>query len=74
MLRICLLEDFHMAASVCYHLDKTATRVVILLVLLQVVGELVNLLGEHRYLHFLRARVGRVHLMLFYDCLLLLAG
>ncbi len=68
MLRwVTLLKHFDMASAVRYHLDEAAAGVVILLVLLQVVGKLVDLLGEHCDLHLFRARVRCVDLVLFDD-------
>ena len=69
---ICFLENLEVPTSVSYHFDKSASRVVVLLVFLEVSCEKVNLFGEHSYLHLLRTSVRLVNLVLFDDCLLFL--
>lgn len=69
---IALLEYLEVTTSVRYHLDESASRMVVLLVLLQVSCKLVDLLSEHGDLHLLGARVFCVDLVPLDDCLLFL--
>lgn len=70
--RVTFLEHFEVSSSICNHLDETAARVIVFLVLLQMRCEEINLFGEHCYLHLLAPGVFAVHLVLFDDCLLFL--
>lgn len=73
-LLVLLLEILEVRPSVGDHLEKAAARVIVLLVLLQVCGELIDLLAQDRYLHFRRTGVTVVALVLrddylfFLDC------
>jgi hypothetical protein len=69
---ICFLKHFDVATAVCNHLNESATRVVVLLVLLQVVRKTVDLLSEHSHLHLFGTSVRSMDLVLFDDCLLFL--
>ena len=53
--------------SLTDHLEKAASGVVVVLVLLQVLGEVVDSLGEDRDLHFGRTGVALVNGVLFDD-------
>lgn len=64
---ITLLEYLEVSSTVCHHLDETTTRVVILLMLLQMSCEKVDLFGQHRHLYLLGSRVLGVHLVFFDD-------
>ncbi len=71
---VLLLEILEVRPAVGDHLEETATRVIVLLVLLQMCGKLVDLLAQDRYLHFRRTGVTVVALVLrddylfFLDC------
>ncbi len=72
--RVGLLEHLEVTAAASDHLDEAAARVIVLLVLLEVVGKSVNLLGQHCYLHLFRAGVSGMRLVLLDNCLLFLGG
>ena len=59
-------------ASLTYHLVETASRVVILLVVLQMLGELLNPCGKESYLYFGGTGIFRSLTELGNDCCLLL--
>lgn len=69
---ICFLEHLEVSSAICHHFDETATRVVVLLVLLEVCCKHIDLFGKHCYLHLLGTSVFGVDLVLFDDCLLFL--
>ena len=69
-LDVCLLEVVKKVSSVTYHLKKTATAVVILVVSLEVLVERVDSACENRDLNLRRACVTLVGSILSNDCLL----
>ena len=71
---VVLLEVTEEVTSVTDHLIQAATAVVILLVLLQVLGERVDTEGQDRDLDFRRTGVAFVNLVLFDKSLLLFLG
>lgn len=66
------IHELDVLSAVSHHLDQATARMIILLVLLEMLGKVFDALSEHFELHFRRACIGRVHLVLFYDCLLFL--
>ncbi len=72
LLWVGLFEHLNVSSAVCHHLDEAAAGVVVFLVLLEVIGKLVDFLGEHSNLHLFRARVRCVDLVLLNDALLFL--
>ena len=62
------------AAALTNHFEQTLTAVIVLLVHLQVLGELVNALGEDGDLHLRRAGVALVGLVVFDDGCFLILG
>lgn len=50
-LHVLLLEVLEVLASISNHLEKSASRVIVLLVLLEVLRELINLLRKECNLH-----------------------
>ena len=66
-LDILLLQVFEQAAALTDHLVQAAAGVVVLLVDLQVFGELVDALGEDSHLDFGRTGVGGVGAVVFDD-------
>ena len=59
-------------AAVADHLEKAATRVMILIVLLQMQRQVVDTRREKRDLHLRRSGIGGVELILRYDLLFLI--
>ena len=60
---VALVISFEVAqvrAAISHHLEQTAARMEVLRILLEVLGELVNLLGKERDLHIGRAGVSIV--------------
>lgn len=68
------LEIAEMIAAVGDHLEKSATRMKILRVLLEMLRKLVDLPRKKRNLHIRRASVSIVQGSIFYDCCLFLSG
>lgn len=68
------LEVTQVSAAIGHHLEKTATGMEILRILLEVLSELINLLGEERNLHIGRASVSFVYCNALYDRCLFLRG
>jgi len=65
------LEIVEQALSLADHLQQSATAVMILGVGAEVVSEVVDVLGEDRYLHVGRTRIVGVLPVLLYSCRLL---
>src|SRR3712207_5066939 len=56
-LHVFVLQVFEQPTPLAYHLEQTAARVIVVLVLAQVLSEVRYSLGEHRDLHLRRPRV-----------------
>ena len=67
-------QVFKQLVSLADHLEQPATRGVILFVRLEVLGQLVDALGQNRDLHFGTAGVGIVRAISVDDGLFLLSG
>ena len=67
ILEVCALEIVEQALASADHLEQAAPAVMILRVSTEVIGEVVDVLGENRYLDLCRAGVGAVRAVLF-DC------
>lgn len=66
------LEVAEQAAAVAYHLQESAAGVVVLLVLLQVLGDLLDFLSQDCYLYFRGTGVVLMHLELLDEALFFL--
>ena len=66
------LQIVKKTTSLTYHLVETASGVVILLVVLQMLGELLNPCGKESYLYFGGTGIFRILTELGNDCCLLL--
>lgn len=71
---VAVLQIFEVAAAIRYHLQKPAAAVLILQMLFEVAGELLDALTQNGNLHLCRASVGRVDGDLLYNILLLSLG
>jgi hypothetical protein len=66
-LRMLLLEILHMSLAVCHHGQKASARVIVLRILLQMRGQLLNTLRKYGNLHLSRASILVVDLGLLDD-------
>ena len=67
ILEVCTLEIVEKAFAPPNHLQQAAPAVMIFCVGTEVIGEVVDVLGEDRYLDLGRTRIGAVRAVLF-DC------
>src|SRR5687767_13569259 len=72
--RVLLLQIFEQAATLADQHEQPASRVMVLRVSLEVLGEVGDALGEQRDLNLGRARVALVRLELFDESLLAVDG
>lgn len=70
-LDILLLQVSEHAAALADHLEQAATGMVVVLVLLQMLGELSDALGQDSDLYFRRTGIGLMHAVCFNNCCLL---
>lgn len=64
---VCALEIVEQTATPSDHLQQSTTAVMVLRVSAEVIGQVVDVLGENRNLNLGRARIGGVRAVLF-DC------
>lgn len=69
---ILALEELQVLSPVCDHLDEATAGVVILLVFLEMLGQIVDAGCEHHDLDIGRTGILVMYLRLLYDCLLFL--
>ena len=73
-LNVNLLQITQQVSSVTDHLGQAATAVVVVVVVLEVLGEVVDAVGQNSDLHFGRTCVALVDGILLNDCLFFLSG